>query len=288
MPFTLALHFEFLCAFAPPIPFSQSPKETWVVLRDLRGEQPNQRHHARLLYDVRDRVPNSDVQAAGLRPVGRGPRCGGTPRRYLELVKQHLEVRPEGDQIGADDLESSSRMDKLLAIEKADIGMEIFDSRLLEEDDPRISIAARLQLRTGRLDATKLTSRFGLVNTTTSETVWSQSLARRVVCTIPIQDFVDLQFTTFGAPSSETLRLRSRSHDGVVEVTLRNCEIEQTCSGMPPYGQSDAEINHYLPMSRDYDPTRPPPRLRLSLQDNIDGVCAPKTFSSRSRKADRP
>lgn len=282
MPFTLALHFEYLCAFAPPTSFSQSPKETWVVLRDLRREQPIQRHHARLLYDFRDRVPDSEVRAEGLQPVGRARRCGGARREYLDLDKQHLEVRPEGLQVGADELETSTRMDKLLAIEKANVGMEVFDSSLLEDDDPRIDIAARLQLRTGRLDATHLTSPFDLINTRTSETVWSQSLARQVVCTIPIQDFVDLKFTTFGAPSSKTLRLQSRNHDGVVEVTLRNCEIEATCSGLPVYGQSDSEINLYLPMSSAYKPEQPPDRLKLSLQDSTNGVCAPKTFSSRS------
>jgi hypothetical protein len=275
----LEIHFEFLCAFVPPSPFSTSPKSCWVVLPDFRS--PPKTHLPVLLYDRQDRSFDQDLAKGKLTPKEPGQRSVVALDAWdkLDLGGEELEIQPDGKALtGSDSLVTSSNLDALLRIASAGVSMEVFDQKLLT--DATAKVMCRLRLHQGNLSGAEETAEPFDVNDPTKKPplIHSQKMARRVVYTIAFTEFVDLVFRKLGATTESRLRLGNTSG---VKVTVRNCEPGLVWQhSLPPYtNQFNDEINLFFTLSRDYNAAAPPPPIFLQLpKDGRTGICAPKVF----------
>jgi hypothetical protein len=273
----LTVNFEFLCAFVPPAPFSTGPKKCYVVLPDFTA--PPKTHLPVLLYDRQDRA--DQALSTGLTPVGAGKKSAILldPWDKLDFNGKEMEIQPDGQALtGPDSLVTSSNLDALLRIERAGVGMQVFDQGLLTNVTPKV--ACRMLLRQGTLSGAEETAEaFNVVDATKKPTVvYSQTMARRVVYRIGFKSFVDLVFRKLDG--TDERRLRMKNHAGVT-VTARNCEPGLVWKhSLPAYkDQFNDEINLFFTLSRDYNSGKPPqPILLQGSTHGANGICAPKVF----------
>lgn len=278
----LKIYFEFLCAFVPPKPFSEQPKSCWVVLPNFTSSSNS--HFPVLLYDRDYRAPDEELQSENLIPVPPGQSSEVSQDKWdlLQFAGEELEIRPDGKPLpDGDSLNTSSSLDTILRIARAKVGMEIFDQRLIFDNDPE-KVSCRLLLRKGTLGIGKETEdAFGVFNLDEdSPLLHSQKMAQQVVLTLGFEQYVDLVFRKLGAVDERRLRLMPTISEEV-DVTIRNCEAGRIWERpLPPYeDQFDNEINLFFTLSKGFNPETPPPTIFLRLsQDGPQGICAPKAF----------
>jgi len=198
----------------------------------------------------------------------------------LDLNGEELEVQPDGKPWGgSDSLVTSSNLDALLRIADAEVGMEIFDKKLVTSAAAKV--ACRLHLRQGSLSSAEETpDEFGVYNPEDKQhpLIHSQKMARRVVLTVGVTKFIDLVFRELGSAAEKRLRLINNTG---VTVTVRNCEPGLVWNhSLPPYkDQFNDEINLFFTLSPAYNPSSPPHEILLKrLADGASGICAPKAF----------
>ncbi len=278
MTFNLTVDFEFLCAFAPPAPFAQGPKNCWVVLPDLTGvQEPFRAHYPCVVYDRHHRVADIEIENEGKKPR---PPAGRQDRQEFVMCEgESIEIRPNGDPMTANNLGLDGDLPHVMRIATAGVGLEQIDARLIEKAKPD-RVAARLQLNAGTLSEGALTD-IDFELSKGGSTIHVGKIARRVSLALLDLNHVDFVFRRFSNDAERILRLRTSFASS--EVKIRNCEEEFIwLTDMPPYdAQASDEINQFFRLAADYDAGDPPPYVTMKARNLLEGpsgVCAPKAF----------
>ncbi len=301
MPYTFKFHFLGLCAFVPsePIdvePFREKIDYLTVLVPDLL--QPRKLsdtmmlpHYPSLQYQVNQRQEGSDKPERLVIPKsgGEAPEDMG----LCFLKGEDLAVDAQSADTGGLSLMNGhsggdatapvpGRNERsvfwLAHLEHAVAGAGTLRPKLLPPEPPIGNfLRGRLQLKAGALTTA---ATVGAVTAFDQGSSYNQQIAKQLTWQLTdVRGPVTITFAAFRDGGGTKLVLRPKDDQGLVEVTLRNLEIDAFMDEFQgPLRRRGSDFEIYYSLANELPETRPAPVFPTPPTDSVHELCPPGLF----------